>query len=608
MKSITTFSVALLMSLTLTWAADINATLIDANSTVYQKLLHTLSKDTNKTAEINLEKSLLEILVEAQKSTIKELNITQVKDATTYRQLFQNYLDDAIELDTLNSALTQNSHKIKTIEDEIANVDTNSSQLLSMELQDAFYHKKNTFYHQQITAYTKQMKQIKTLLLHTLASMDFEKLSASDTLKKETQLLQTLQERINKYEINKERLVLVSDMHKISSIDKQIEETKTAYRSTLKNSIVTKFMQFSLAVQKKDESAFAIVKEIKKKLILLKLHNINTDIIPLFQSMENKYLGTLKTITGASKQEFTDVVYQGWDFVNQPIFKINKTPISIFKLLMSLLVFIIGFILGALYKRKINNLTTRKRPLTSATRTLLANLGYYIIILIAFFIALKVLGITLSSLAIVAGALSVGIGFGLQNIVSNFVSGLILMFERSIKIGDYVQVDDETRGYITDIRMRSTTIKTNENIDVIVPNQSFIEHNVVNWTMKDNIRRFSIPFGVKYGTKPEQVIDIIEKAVANSELQNDLYSSSERRTRVIMTGMGDSSVNFELFIWVRGDKLHKPKRTASEFYILIYNALYENNIEIPFPQMDLHIRSIDATLPIETTNKTKDNH
>ena len=594
------------MSLTLTWAADINATLIDANSSVYQKLLHTISKETNKTAEINLEKSLLDILVEVQKSTIRDLNITQVKDTTTYQKLFQNYLDDVIVLDTLNIALTQNSHKIKTIEDEIANLDKNSSQLLSMELQDAFYHKKSKFYHQQITAYSKQMQQIKGLLLNTLASMDFQKFSASDTLKKETQLLQTLQKRINKYEINKERLTLVSDVHKISSIDKQIEETKTAYQSTLKNSIATKFMQFSLAVQKKDGSAFTIVKEIQKKLILLKLHNIDTDIMPLFQSMEKRYLGTLKTITGASKQEFKELVNKGWNFVNKPIFEINKTPISIFKMLMSLLVFIIGFILGAFYKHKINNLSTPKRSLTSATRTLLANLGYYVIVLIAFFIALDVLGITLSSIAIVAGALSVGIGFGLQNIVSNFISGLILMFERSIKIGDYVQLDDKTRGYITDIRMRSTTIKTNENIDVIVPNQNFIEHNVVNWTMKDNIRRFSMPFGVKYGTKPEQVIEIIEKAVANSKLQDDLYRSKERGTRVIMTGMGDSSVNFELYVWVQGEKLRRPRRTASEFYILIYNALYANNIEIPFPQMDLHIRSIDATLPIETPSSTAD--
>ena len=613
LKSIITLIVTFFLNLTLSWAADINATLIDANSTVYQTLLHTLSKDTNKTAEINLEKSLLEILLQPQKTMIRDLNLTQAKNVTTYRQLFQIYLDDALKLDTLRSALSQDNHKIETIENEIADLDNHSPQLFSMELQDAFYHKKSESLHQQIMAYTKQMQQIKSILLKSLSSIDFQTLNIDTTLKKETQLLKTLQERINRYEIVKERLSLVSDRDKISSIDKQIEDTKTLYQNIIKNNIVTKFMQFSFALQKKDEIAFSIAKEINKKLTLLGLHNIDTDIIPLFQSMENKYLGTLKTITGASEQEFKEMVAQGWNFINQPIIEINKTPISIFKLILSLLVFIMGFVLGALYKRKINNLTTRKRPLTATTRTLLANMGYYIIILIAFFIALKALGITLSSLALIAGALSVGIGFGLQNIVSNFVSGLILMFERSIKIGDYVQIDDQTRGYITDIRMRSTTITTNENIDIIVPNQSFIEHNVVNWTMKDNIRRFSIPFGVKYGTKPEQVIEIIETAVANSELQDDLYNSIERRTRVIMTGMGDSSVNFELFIWVKGDKLRKPKRTASEFYILIYNALYENNIEIPFPQMDLHIRSIDASLPIETLNNTtnsnvKDKH
>ena len=181
------------------------------------------------------------------------------------------------------------------------------------------------------------------------------------------------------------------------------------------------------------------------------------------------------------------------------------------------------------------------------------------------------------------------------------------MFERSIKMGDYIQLDDKLRGRVTDIRMRSTTIKTNENIDVIVPNQNFIQNNVINWTMDDNLRRFEIPFGVRYGTNLQQVIDIVLKAVKESGF--DVCTHPETRyTRVLMTEMGDSSVNFVLFVWIKGREILYPTRISSRFLILIYNALNEHNIEIPFPQRDLHIRSIDDNLhiPIDINNNTKE--
>jgi small-conductance mechanosensitive channel len=166
-----------------------------------------------------------------------------------------------------------------------------------------------------------------------------------------------------------------------------------------------------------------------------------------------------------------------------------------------------------------------------------------------------------------------------------------------VKIGDYIQLDENLRGHVTDIKMRSITVNTNSNIDVIIPNQDLIQNRVINWTMNDKTRRFEIPFGVAYGTDPQKVIDVILKAVEKSNYE-DVYVSSERYTRVIMTGMGDSSVDFELFVWVAGHEVLYPKRTTSRFLVLIYNTLYENGIEIPFPQQDLHIRSVDGSLPI----------
>ena len=323
---------------------------------------------------------------------------------------------------------------------------------------------------------------------------------------------------------------------------------------------------------------------IMKLLVILTLLHVT-----LLSSETDNTKTLVHDIKKSTEQGIDTIKTSTLDMITKPIFVINGTDISLLKLGASFTIFILGFLIGGYYKSHFQRITTQKSSLSSSTRTLLANLGYYIIIVISFFIALNVVGINLSSIALVAGALSVGIGFGLQNIVSNFVSGLILMFERSVKVGDFVELSDSLRGHIVDIRMRSTVLCTNSNINVIVPNQNFIQNNVINWTMNDDIKRFEIPFGVAYGTKPQLVIDAIIEAVNNSNYR-DIYTSPTQFTRVIMTSMGDSSVNFDLFIWIKGNEILYPNRTTSRFLILIYDTLYANNIAIPFPQLDLHIK------------------
>ncbi|RMA96175.1 mechanosensitive ion channel family protein [Hydrogenothermus marinus] len=294
-------------------------------------------------------------------------------------------------------------------------------------------------------------------------------------------------------------------------------------------------------------------------------------------------------------KDLNDLISMFWKILVNPIFKIGNTSISILNIIIAILIFSAGFIIGKLYKKNIKKITHKYTSINRSTLTIISNIGYYLIIIFAFFIGLNILGINLSSIALIAGALSVGIGFGLQNVVSNFISGIILMFEHSIKIGDYIELSDGIKGRVKDIRMRSITITTNSNIDIIIPNQYFIQNNVINWTMEDMIRRFEIPFGVAYGTDPQKVITVIEEAVKKSNFP-DVIDTPDKKTRVVMTGFGDSSINFELFVWIQGPEISYPKRTKSRFLILIYKTLNENNIEIPFPQRDLHVRSIDEDI------------
>ena len=195
----------------------------------------------------------------------------------------------------------------------------------------------------------------------------------------------------------------------------------------------------------------------------------------------------------------------------------------------------------------------------------------------------------MSSISLIAGALSIGIGFGLQTVVSNLFAGIIMMFERTIKIGDAIEISDVIHGVVTDIRIRSTTVRTFDNIDVVVPNSSFIQNNVVNWTMDDKIRRLHIPFSVAYDTEVEDVKNAVLGALDKSALYF-IRNDNDRAPTIRMTMMNSSSVDFELLAWVEWDVKLKNVSVKSDFLILIYNALRANNIIIPFPQLDLYIK------------------
>ena len=273
-----------------------------------------------------------------------------------------------------------------------------------------------------------------------------------------------------------------------------------------------------------------------------------------------------------------------------PLVRIGDTTVTPSNIFIFIIIISVGLLVSKVYKSSVFKLN-KKYNINHSTITILANLGYYIILILFLLFALRSVGLDLSSFAVIAGALSVGIGFGLQNIVSNFISGIILMFEKSIKIGDYIQIDEDTRGEVVDISMRSTIIKTNDNINLIIPNQSFIQNNVINWTLGDDIVRFRVPFGVAYGNDIDEVEKVVLKALEESDISYVKRDGDMYDTRVVFEEMADSSLNFELFVWVKGEDARKPRRTKSIFLKMIYKALNESSITIPFPQQDIYLKS-----------------
>ncbi len=263
------------------------------------------------------------------------------------------------------------------------------------------------------------------------------------------------------------------------------------------------------------------------------------------------------------------------------------TLVSLFKFgCLILLVFIFERILRGILVRRF----LQRTHLHPSMQYGVGKIVGYIFICIGFYIALKMVGIDLSSLAVIAGAIGVGLGFGLQNIISNFVSGIIILAERPIAIGDRVEIGD-TGGIVSKINLRSTTILTNDNITIIVPNSDFITNKVTNWSYGDPKVRIRIPFGVAYGTDLERLRTLMMEVA--TEIPSVLR---EPGADLYFVSFGDNSLNFELGVWT-AEMASKPRRFRSDLNFAIERKLRENKIEIPFPQRDLHIRSGQLVAP-----------
>lgn len=278
---------------------------------------------------------------------------------------------------------------------------------------------------------------------------------------------------------------------------------------------------------------------------------------------------------------FIDQLKEVMNFV---IFNVSGTKFT----LITLIYIIIASALLIFLSKRITRLLENKLLATAiaekGTRSAIVTIIRYAILLLGFFFIFKTAGFDLGAFSWMLGALGVGLGFGLQNITSNFISGIIILFERPIKIGDRIQVGDIS-GDVTSISMRSTTIVTNDNISIIVPNSKFINDNVINWSHNDRRIRVHYPVSVSYKEDPEKVKEIVLNIANNHP---DVLKNPEPAFWFVE--YGDNSLNFELVVWT-STYIQKPVVLKSHLYYIIFKEFAKHNIEIPFPQRDIHIRS-----------------
>ncbi|MDH4084325.1 MAG: mechanosensitive ion channel [Nitrospira sp.] len=271
-------------------------------------------------------------------------------------------------------------------------------------------------------------------------------------------------------------------------------------------------------------------------------------------------------------------------FSHIPLYSVGDTTITLGTVLYLTILVVALFYSTAKLKTWIVERLLSRSHVDLGVRHAIGAIVRYIVVALGLIIILQTAGINLSTLTVLFGALGIGVGFGLQSITNNFVSGIILLLERPIKVGDRIEVGD-VHGDVVNISPRATTIVTNDNIAIIVPNADFISSKVVNWSYTNRDVRFNFPVGVSYSSDPEQVRRVLlEVAQAHRGVLKEPGPS------VLFDGFGDSSLDFLLRVWTR-EFSTVPGVLRSELYFAISRAFKEEGIEIPFPQRDLHIKS-----------------
>ncbi len=290
-------------------------------------------------------------------------------------------------------------------------------------------------------------------------------------------------------------------------------------------------------------------------------------------------------------EEITDSILETlWRWATTPWLQIGDTDLHLLRLVGLGLILFLAWWFSSLLEHGLRNVASRGkgRAMSSSGVYALTRIIRYLVWIIGTLMGLRFLGLDLTNIALIGGAIGVGIGLGLQNIFSNFISGVILLLEKTLKVGDFVDLQSGVMGRVTEIGMRYTRITTNDLVDIIVPNSEFINGRVTNWSFDEKYRRIHVPFAVAYGSDKHRVKEAVLKAV---EAVPGCIDLPGRQADVWLTEFGDSSLNFELVVWVEHDLMISPGATQARFLWAIEDQLRAAEVEIPFPQRDLHLRS-----------------
>lgn len=406
-------------------------------------------------------------------------------------------------------------------------------------------------------------------------------------------IIDTIQEFINKADnqVGLWRTMLTEEFDRLSKPSMMNLETKDdhlptkAFTENLKILITSKVALDSLS------------RELNHIHLVLNL--INKKIIEE-KDLPNRAIFDLK-----SKYEELKMFFGDW--FNYSLLEIGDIPITFMNILKALFIIIIAIFVSKTVRLVIRRISKKKGRGVEPTIYVFQRIIHYCILVIGIMFALGSLGLTMQNFTIILGALGIGVGFGLQNIVNNFLCGLTILFERNVKVGDYIEFDSGHFGKVIEVNVQSCTIHSFDGVDILVPNSTIVGNKVTNWTKKDPYLRIHVPFGVAYESDQDKVKEVVIEA--SEKIPYTITNNpSIPKPEVWLVNLGESSLDFELVVWVNFFKSRGRSAMKAAYLSEIIKALKSNNIKIPFPQRDIYLK---ATLPetrefCEQVEKLKD--
>lgn len=597
--------ILLLSAASVIWAASVDTRLHeDTQKKSYydeiQKQIESAEHIKQQPKEILQEERLYLTRVRGASSQDIQIELYDLKILSKKSINFEIYYNAINEVALLRVKQEQNRKILQTINEKSAFsknaieniIEEEKARLLSYQLQYAYYKLQEKNIETKLKLMKAHEKEVIEAIFNSLSQI---KCDSVETIDKKIKLIDRDIEKISlekvALQIDLEK-ALIEDSARIEYLKERIKSSEILYQQLLNSKAVLQIEQaLYLLSREQNKQFFNKIDEIENniKSISGEISSLYKEQLNIIREIATEVFGSTKLFFSGKFHEVIGVFTQFKEYFISPIFVLSEQPISLVSLLKAFILIIVGFFVGILYKRWIISISFRWPNMSQMSIRLASNIGYYLIVIISFMIAVGSLGVDMASISLIAGALSIGIGFGLQTVVSNMIAGIILMFERTIRIGDTIEISDTLRGTVTDMRIRSTTIKTVDNIDIIIPNSSFIQSNVINWTLEDTSKRQHISFIVAYGTDIEYLKKVILDELEQSGLKY-IRDDDNKQPEVWMKGMNSGSIDFELLVWVEWDNKLRPNSLKSDFLILIYNTLNKYQIQIPFPQLDLHVK------------------
>jgi len=361
-----------------------------------------------------------------------------------------------------------------------------------------------------------------------------------------------------------------------TNLQSQVASLKTALSDETLDAVVRKHMESRLqAIQKSTERDLEFIATV------LGLRDLEQRLIDAVNERQKKIPVTEKL------QTLGDRIGSLWE---SELWVIDDRAVTVSKVFVALVIFIIGLVLTRLGTRFIGKRLLAASRFDQTAATAVEKVLYYFALLILLLFALRTVNIPLTIFTVFGGALAIGLGFGAQNLLNNFISGFILMIERPVKIGDMIEVD-ETYGIVEEIGSRCTRIRTSGNIHILVPNSSFLEKNIVNWTLADQNIRAHLSVGVEYGSDTRKVRQLMLKAAGE---HGKVLKDPE--PFVLFTDFGDNALIFEIYFWINIQRLMDRRIIESDLRFIINELFREADIIIAFPQRDVHL---DTSKPLD---------